>query len=385
MLWGAVLALFWGLSLAEAATQPTSGGEGILEGDSLNTCFSVKSEYAEQVCTNYKIHWKLWSLMGEPVGNYGLEWMLVGIRFKNMAYSLTVPEPLKDAAESIELYIDARAMVKSPNVDVTRTTAKYHRFNTGVAVKANKGTSYNSPGSPDWSKVFIHESPCQDNVRYATVDDARKVFSNSVTLSRLTICSGTYVNMLSFDAKVGRFCATEQGEGYPFCSARDKKRDKKVENSIDAAFSQLDQPKDSMTDQVKDSAGKGRQDDDIDKKLVRAGTYKGFADQCQQEMKEQTQCLENSCKQQPEERECLEGERVKVGVIGGCGKNAPAGTVCLGMPKYEFQCRRYSSDINPAFLTWKSCTENAGKSCMQGKSRITDIDVCVADKQALMQ
>ena len=63
-------------SLSYAESQPSKGAEGIINSGFTNRCFKPKSKYVQQVCTDYEIRYKLWSLMGEPVGNYVLNWKL---------------------------------------------------------------------------------------------------------------------------------------------------------------------------------------------------------------------------------------------------------------------------------------------------------------------
>ena len=81
--------------------------------------------------------------MGEPVGNYVLSWKLSpmsAITIKGIPYnSANIPEPLQKSVAGLELYIDGSANVTIPKK--YSTTVHFHRFNTGVAVKANKGSS----------------------------------------------------------------------------------------------------------------------------------------------------------------------------------------------------------------------------------------------------
>ena len=236
-------------SLSYAESQPSKGAEGIINSGFTNRCFKPKSKYVQQVCTDYEIRYKLWSLMGEPVGNYVLNWKLSpmsAITIKGVPYnSFDIPEPLKKSIDGLELYIDGSANVTIPKK--YSTTVNFHRFNTGVAVKANKGSSYNTPGSPNWNKTFIESKACsKTDVKYATVADAKDAFINGFTLSSLEICSGTEVYGVTYiDDAIEHLCRSDEGEKYKFCPKKEKKQqekaeDKKQRDPIDDAFAKLD-------------------------------------------------------------------------------------------------------------------------------------------------
>ncbi|MCH4248910.1 MAG: hypothetical protein LKF82_13960 [Acinetobacter populi] len=244
-----VLVLSGLILLAHAESQPSKGAEGIISSDAVNRCFKPKSKYVQQVCTDYEIRYKLSSLMGEPVGNYSVSWKLASIDIKNgkIYTPQTIPEPLKKSVNGLELYIDGSAKVTSFNAPWSKTTAHYHRFNTGVAVKADKGSSYNTPGSPNWNKTFIDSKPCsKTEVKYASVADAKYAFINGFTLSRLETCSGTEVYGVTYiDDAIEQLCRSEESDKYQFCPKKEKKQqekleDKKQSNPIDDAFAKLD-------------------------------------------------------------------------------------------------------------------------------------------------
>lgn len=233
-------------SWSYAESKPSKGAEGIITNEMTNRCFKTKSKYVQQVCADYEIRYKLWSLMGEPVGNYVLNWKLSSfpaITINGVQYnSNNIPEPLQKAVNDLELYIDGSAKVTSFGAPWSKTTAHYHRFNTGVAVKANKGSSYNTPGSPNWNKTFIESQACsKTDVKYATVADAKYAFINGFTLERLETCAGTEMyGMNNIDYAIEQLCCSDEGEKYKFCPKKqEKSEDKKQTNSIDEAFAKL--------------------------------------------------------------------------------------------------------------------------------------------------
>ena len=254
-------------SFSYAESKPTKGAEGIINSEVTNSCFKPKSKYVQQICTDYEIRYKLWSLMGEPVGNYVLSWKLSpfsAITIKGIPYnSFDIPEPLQKSVASLELYIDGSANVTIPKK--YNTTVNFHRFNTGVAVKANKGPSYNTPGSPNWNKTFVESRACsKTDVKYATVADAKDAFINGFTLSRLEVCSGTEIYGVTYiDDAIEQLCRSEESDKYKFCPKKEKKQEKeedKKSNSIDDAFAKLD-------NQSKKKTSSGNSIDDAFSKL----------------------------------------------------------------------------------------------------------------------
>lgn len=251
--------LFMGLIISMTSTtyaeeKKENGGHGELTSNIGNACFKTESKSVSEVCANYRIRWKMWSLMGEPVGNYSLDWKLKSITLtgESKDYSsanpswnftpATLPAELKESVDAIELYLDGAAMVNSPGINWNKTTARYHRFNTGVAVRANKGASHNVPGSPNWDKLFINENSCS-STKYASVADAKKVFINGFKLSNLQVCSKSAVyNLSALESKIYELCSTEEGQKkYKFCPKKDtaQKKDTTKEKEVSSCkFSQ---------------------------------------------------------------------------------------------------------------------------------------------------
>lgn len=229
------------ISTTYAEEKKANGGRGELTSDIGNACFKTQSKSITEVCANYRIRWKMWSLMGEPVGNYSLDWRLQRITLtteSNDSLSakpswhftpVTLPAELKKSVDAIELYIDGAAMVTSPGINWNKTTARYHRFDTGVAVRAEKGASHNVPGSPNWDKVFINENSCS-NTEYASAADAKRVFINGFKLSNLQVCSKSAVyNLSGVESKIYELCSTEEGQKkYKFCPKKDITQKKEV-------------------------------------------------------------------------------------------------------------------------------------------------------------
>ncbi len=298
--------LFMGLlmsmvSIAYAEEKKENGGRGELTSNMANACFKTQSQSVSEVCASYRIRWKMWSLMGEPVGNYSLDWQLKSITLtaESKGYSspkpswnftpATLPAELKKSVDAIELFVDGAASVDSPGINWNQNTAHYHHFDTGVAVRANKGASHNVPGSPDWNKVFIKDSPCTANAVYASVADAKKVFINGFKFSNLQVCSKSAVyNLSALESKIYELCQTEEGsKKYKFCPKKNEEVEKnKQDNAIDDAFSKLE----GKSTKVENQSGKSSVDnafnamekqnnyniktkvDDIDKQLAEAET-----------------------------------------------------------------------------------------------------------------
>lgn len=219
--------------------QHDPGGKGILDSRwFLDECFKPASGTVTEVCGKFKISWKMWTLLGEPVGDYNLAWKLSSIKLmdpqRKVASSFTagsLPNELKKPARVIELYIDSYATVNAnPGV--------YHRFNTGVAVRADAGSSFNVPGSTHWNEVFALGSlPCEplhdafvggrrsQQGDYLDADQAKRLFNQGIQLSNLQLCKESGVSELSsLEDAIGKMCEKPGADKqYKFCPKVDEK------------------------------------------------------------------------------------------------------------------------------------------------------------------
>ena len=232
------------------------GGKGTLVSNSNSQhCFNTDSATVKRVCADYRINWKLWSLMGEPVGNYTLSWKLTGIEFRDQKREGKVwfspdrlPPELQKAASAIELYIDGHAAVNVTGGYTVDKLGLRHRFNTGTAVRAGGGQSYNVPGSPSWSNVFVHYSPCKtDSSAQSSVDPktAKEAFKQGISLHSLELCPESGVSELTaLEDAIDKVCNKPGADNkFAFC----KKQEKKGEARQDAAASKINNKKDDTS------------------------------------------------------------------------------------------------------------------------------------------
>jgi uncharacterized protein YfaP (DUF2135 family) len=256
------------------------GGQGQIMG---NDCFTTRSEIVKQVCARYTIRWKMWGLMGEPVGDYNVSWKLTRIELmnpKNQSHEVygefsLIPEPLKKGIGAIELYIDGYA-VASSSACVPGQLKRgchhigNHHFNTGVAVRAGAGSSYNVPGSPNWNKLFVQSgNPCEDKfVTFMDADNAKKNFSQNFQLDSLWLCPTSGVSELtSLESAIHKLCSQSGADKqYKFCP-KQKLDEKKavVSNAIDDAFAKMEK----QTRETADTTMMG----DIDTEFGKVETY----------------------------------------------------------------------------------------------------------------
>ena len=167
----AALGLF---SFLAWSTEKELGGQGSIKSNDIglynDSCFKSKvgKEIDLELCADYTINWKLWTLMGEPVGDYNLSWKLRSITLKNSSRIWInqggtsyrpdgLPKELQKGVRSIELYIDGVATV-THGTDIFFTDV-FTVSITGVPARASAGSSYNTPGSPSWIR-FFGESMC---------------------------------------------------------------------------------------------------------------------------------------------------------------------------------------------------------------------------------
>ncbi|KIF81695.1 hypothetical protein TSA66_00360 [Noviherbaspirillum autotrophicum] len=203
-------------------------------------CFDTHSAIVQKVCADYQINWKLWALMGEPVGNYTLSWKLTSIQFRDQRkrgdrlwFSPdSLPPELRKAAGLIELYIDGHASVNVTGAHTIDMLGFRHRFNTGTAVRPGGQHSFNVPGSPSWDDVFGHYDLCKPAEAGQWKVDAKtaqNAFKQGIySLQDLILCPESGVSELTMlEDAVDKLCSKPGAAAkFVFCQKQEEK-DKK--------------------------------------------------------------------------------------------------------------------------------------------------------------
>lgn len=220
-----------------AAAEDQSGGKGKLQASGLKgtlACFSTNSATVPQVCGHFTVYWKLWTLVGEPIGDYTLNWQVASVYLKqpgsNKGAKLEVtdlPKPLAAAAQNVELYLSGMAAV-NPRL------GKHHAwqpglwlgFDTGVGVKPGTATSFNMPGGYDWNKfIQIKQGAkrCEDvGSDYLAPERARHVMQDGLDLTGLMICKSSQASVDGLEAALARLCeAATANASHAYCPPKD--------------------------------------------------------------------------------------------------------------------------------------------------------------------
>lgn len=285
----------FGVLITSASTlwcvEKQSGGQGHFDSSITNNCFKPNSGTVHEVCAHYRINWKMWSLMGEPVGDYNLAWDITSIQLMDPKrklisnYSLDqLPDELKKSASKIELYIDGFA-----NAQTSENIIAFHRFNTGTAVRTGAGSSLNVPGSPNWNKLFIKSggTPCnteQSNESwYLDSKKAKKIFTAGIKLSDLQICPSSSVSELtSLESAISTLCEKPGADKkYSFCPKQKAKEE------------ETKKPPQEYTSNIWDELDDKTAEPEIRKKyqeLVQS-FRKSQMPKCEQKMKAIKQCI----------------------------------------------------------------------------------------------
>jgi hypothetical protein len=220
------------------------GGQGKIESKWAykKTCFKPNSNVVLDVCTHYTINWKLWSLLGDPVGDYNVYWELTSIKLGNAKYGIakdftmeSLPLELRDLVAKIELYIDAVAAVHTGG---SNSGDGFLHFNTGVSVLANSGSSINTPESPNWNKLFVATGDACDEKLSNFMDTklAKQKFINGIDLSDLRVCPDSGVSELTaLESAISELCDKPVAEGrYDFCPEQKPKDKEAADNNSSA-------------------------------------------------------------------------------------------------------------------------------------------------------
>lgn len=395
------------------------GGQGFIGGNegigSENVkCFEISKGTVSSVCAKYRINWKLWSLMGEPVGDYNLVWTLSSIDLRDPIrgekvtyYNVeNMPKQLQNSTRALELYIDGVASINNPTEYLQyrvsgSSTYGYHAFNTGVAVRASAGSSMNVPGSPSWDTLFIKEPECNDKKQsYMDASDARSAFKQGVALQSLTICPKSSVSGIgSLESDIKELCRNPGADKtYRFCPEQKINKEKAVEmNAIDDAFATLEE-KASETPVLKagsiDDAFAQMEASQIEKERLRVAAIKEKQDKeakeiedkirreeavqyCTVAMKSEQSCLQDACNREPSKMTCTDNREDPRPIREPQPyDDNKSNTWHIVFPTYT--C--YATGINPDYSVWQSCAKNMASQCSRDGKQPTSMDDCIAQR-----
>ncbi len=157
----------------------------------------------EGIPAYFDVQWKQWVLLGEPVFNSKVFWGFIWykqIHFKDMngknvnLYPSDIPEEVLMKIFIVNLDIEGRIDAEAlRSIGLDRFKDIYFKIDTGAlgkpAVGKNEGTeNYNTPGSPDWKKLFYQYSG--DEKKYLSEKQAKIIvkhgFEAVEALSRVT-------------------------------------------------------------------------------------------------------------------------------------------------------------------------------------------------------
>lgn len=215
------------LATAGLAAAADPGGQGILRSPVGVQCFQTGSAAVPQVCGTLEVHWKLWALMGEPVGNYGLLWKLRSVQLQDgdgkgsRSYTLdALPAPLAAAAQRSTLMLEGLAYVQDSRQGMLAVA-----FDTGAPARPDGKVSFNVPGSPSWDKFLIRGSNqgqglagwCTSEGRsYAAPADAKALMRAGVRLGNLQLCPRSSASADSLERAIDKHC--EGGAKAAYCA-----------------------------------------------------------------------------------------------------------------------------------------------------------------------
>lgn len=372
----------WAMLLLSASSlcAAAPGGEGVLRAVG-EQCFKTRSHAVPEICGTLEIRWKLWAMMGEPVGNYGLVWSLTSLRLRqgdgtgSKAYRLQdLPRALAKAAEGSELMVEGLAYVQNSSVGLLAVA-----FDTGAPARPNGKASFNVPGSPDWGAFLIQGSSsgaglkgwCDAKTRsHAAASQAKAIMKAGIQLGQLQLCPTTSASAGNLDAAIQKHCRRGKDT---FCPAK-------------AARGKVDPPADATSRQIEDAFA--QMEKTSGRKAPTAGVDTGFpglderlkaaddarqwqleqqalARQAQARREEATQfcqglqrqrdaCMKDTCGAEPATTVCTQ-QRRDDSAPTGC---AP-GRSCLVIPTFVCLARA----PNPAHDQWRACTAKPVAHC----------------------
>lgn len=215
------------------------GGQGTLRpggGLSRVECFKTGTQDVPEVCGIQEVHWKLTTLMGEPVANAGLVWSISSVRIRvgKEVRGFPVdqlPAPLARAARRSELMVYGLGLFIGKGGAILAVD-----LDTGAPAPPNGKVSFNVPGSPDWSRFIINggssrlpsgdltmgqQGWCATEGRsHLPPADAKDEMRRGVKLVELIVCPRTSASASALANALQDFCEkTPQGA---YCEKKPK-------------------------------------------------------------------------------------------------------------------------------------------------------------------
>ncbi|SFQ34372.1 hypothetical protein [Variovorax sp. 770b2] len=414
----ALAVCFWAMAPGVQAA-PNPGGSGTLRSSGLQDICLKGTEVVPEVCGQVQVNWKLWALMGEPIGDFVLGWKPGTIRIASaegggsqLHQVDSLPAPLSKAAQNMELYVEAVAFVEKPPASPNYNTVAI-TFNTGVASKPGE-TSMNVPGGYDWDK-FLHGGMSSEGIALGAVGwcsekgrrdlsakDAKAIMLAGVKLQGLQLCPKSTVDVSPMENAIAKVCESaliEAGLGPSshFCPKKEaQKPEPKKANAIDDAFARLEgrrpaetantdkaKPFDSMSSKF-EAAEAERKAREVDKARALAAQRDREAEAERQALRReaaqnfcttakdaQDSCAAKTCGSKPSATMCL---RSVQDPYPPC--KAGPGFSCLQIPHYS--C--VEQGPNPKLPEWESCSAGVDRSCAAAGKPIASVDACVAER-----
>lgn len=363
-------------------------------------CFKTGSKAVPELCGTLIVHWRLWTLMGEPVGNYGLVWSLKSLRIQHgdgqgsTLYALTaLPNALAQAARSSELTVEGLAYVQSGNQARLALA-----IDTGAPARPDGKVSFNVPGSPNWDAFIIQGSRHGDRAQawcdeagrsHLSSAQAKAMMRAGLQLNRLEICPRSSASTGRLEAAIQKYC--KRGGNGAFCAVKTSNPRKvpaadATERQIDHAFAQLDQHQGRKTaaggdgqvlpgleDRLKGADMARTRQLEQEAQARQMQVRRAEAEQACEALREQRDtCLAAGCGRQPSKTLCTDRRLDDSG-----GGNCPPGRKCLFIPTYV--CHAHAA--NPDHARWSACSAQPKAQCASvGLSAHTTVAQCVAQR-----
>ncbi|MFA5371941.1 MAG: hypothetical protein WC298_08220, partial [Sideroxydans sp.] len=198
--------------------------------------FKSNSKRVPLVCGKPQVHYKITTLMGDPLASYGVTWSLFSFHIVNANGGASqnylagsVPGKLWDAAKGVELWLYGAAIVKGSSPIVAL------QFNTGLGVKPGGELSLNVPDGYNWNKFLIYPKDgmgsifrvcSEDDLKYIVPADAKNLMRKGIALEEFQVCPRSSVDTERLDRAIDAFCEANPKNPARFCP---KEQEEKVE------------------------------------------------------------------------------------------------------------------------------------------------------------
>lgn len=211
------------LGLLLAGTPASAAVQEYVAGAAQAHCVAIDARTARHVasvCFRYTLRYDVRTLLGEPVVDNRIAWEIVKIvlRGGNRQQELQADGSMPDAVRAAFGNVRLTGAVFAGQVSGA-PDPRWLRLRAGALKASGGGFGFDTPGSPDWDKLFVGGgNGCTARATVRT-DAAKAIVERGVRFQRVAVCDARMGGFGALDKMLREAClVTTDGRGGTACS-----------------------------------------------------------------------------------------------------------------------------------------------------------------------